>query len=221
VDFGSASRDGKPFEDAVRKYGLPNAKYKHCTRTLKLSPITHYLKTCGWRPKTYITAVGIRQDEIDRVSPHAKANGLVYPLVSKAPMTKPKVNFWWSQQPFRLQLKGYQGNCSWCWKKSDRKHYTLIREDPKLYQFPAYLEMVYGNVGPEFNADTAEYQERVMFRKSRSATDLVAEAQSLPASFAPAEDDATVFDPDLDLGAGCEESCEIYDDTEIFSEGVF
>jgi hypothetical protein len=221
VDFASASRQGEPFEQAVKKYGLPNHKFKHCTRSLKLAPITDYLKQCGWPPKTYHTAVGIRSDEIDRVSAHAESNRIIYPLVSKMKMTKPKINFWWSQQPFRLQLKGYQGNCSWCWKKSDRKHYTLIRENPEIYTFPSYLEMMYGNVGPEFRAGIAEYRERVMFRQSRDAQTLLQEAEALPDGFTPAEDDAAVFDPKLDVGAGCEESCEVYDDDPVDLDGVF
>ena len=31
VDFESANRDGKPFEDMIKKYGIPNQANLHCT----------------------------------------------------------------------------------------------------------------------------------------------------------------------------------------------
>jgi hypothetical protein len=31
-------------------------------------------------------------------------------------------------------------------------------------------------------------------------------------TFVPAHDEAAVFDPDFDVGAGCEESCEVFSD---------
>ena len=202
VDFDSASRDGAPFEDAIRKYGIPNAKFKDCTRNLKQNPIEAYAKSCGWPLGTYDLAIGIRADEIDRMSAYASKRRIVYPLISDHPMTKPKINSWWAAQPFRLRLKGYQGNCKWCWKKSFRKHFTLISETPEIYDFPRRMEKIYGCVGPEFlkrNADKplpTDYR-RVFFRGNKSVDDLFA---------------AAVFDPEYDVGAGCEESCEVFAD---------
>ena len=38
TDFANASRDGAPFEELIRKYGIPNQGMPHCTRELKLNP---------------------------------------------------------------------------------------------------------------------------------------------------------------------------------------
>jgi hypothetical protein len=215
VDYASARRDGEAFEAAIAKYGISNSSYPHCTRSLKLNPIKDYLRRKGWGlPGDYLTAVGIRDDEADRMAVGAARAGIVYPLISKRPMTKPKINFWWSQQPFRLDLKGYQGNCKWCWKKSMRKHLTLLSESPEVYDFPARMEAVYGAVGPEFEKGTARYEARKFFRGGKSVDDLRFEHFCIPDDFAPAHDDAVVFDPDLDVGDGCGDSCEAFADLE-------
>jgi hypothetical protein len=219
VNFDTASRNGAPFEDAIKKYGIPNQKFKDCTRNLKQKPIEAYAISVGWKRKTYDLAIGIRADEIDRMSAAAATRRLVYPLISPHPMTKPKINAWWAAQSFRLQLKGYQGNCKWCWKKSLRKHLTIIDENPSAYDFPRRMEGLYGKVGPEFLKGpttwrgplSADYR-RTFFRGNMSVEDLFAEYERRKDRFNRAGDDATVFDPDFDLGAGCEESCEVFAD---------
>ena len=221
VNFNTASRKGEPFEAAIRKYGIPNQAFKHCTRTLKLAPITDYLRGCGWAPGSYDTAIGIRVDEVDRISAKAKTNRIVYPLVEWWPTTKPEVNTWWRLQPFRLQLKGYQGNCSWCWKKSLRKHLTLLRETPQIYDFPERMEREYAHVGPEFSGTRKTHQSalpqdyrRTFFRGGLSVADLRALLAERP-DMANATDDAqefSLFSPVYDVGAGCEETCEVFAD---------
>lgn len=217
VTFSTASRKGEPFESAIIKYGIPNAKFKDCTRNLKQKPIEAYARAQGWVLGTYDLAIGIRADEIDRMSTLASTRRIVYPLILAHPMTKPKINSWWATQSFRLQLKGYQGNCKWCWKKSFRKHLTLISETPEIYYFPRKMESLYGKIGPEFNKINpvtplaADYR-RVFFRGSKSVDDLFAEYEIKKDTFLRADDDAAVFDPDFDIGAGCEESCEVFAD---------
>jgi hypothetical protein len=205
TDFENADRDGALFEDMIKKYGIPNKSYPHCTRELKLAPINAYCKAINL--DEYKTAVGIRVDEIDRMSASAKKNGLIYPLVSMKPMTKPMINQWWEAQDFRLNLKGYQGNCKWCWKKSLRKHLTLINENPSAYDFPERMEKEHGLSG--HNVDGTK---RVFFRENRTTKDLRDMAEK---HFTKADDDAAVYpDPNLfghnlDLAGGCSESCEI------------
>lgn len=221
VTFETASRNGEPFEDAIRKYGIPNQKFKDCTRNLKRKPIDQYAKdVLGWgSPGQYDIAIGIRIDEIDRLSKDAAQRRIIYPLVNPHPMTKPQINTWWRAQPFRLQLKGYQGNCKWCWKKSMRKHLTIIHENPEAYDFPRRMEQEYGLVGPEFLKDPSTRREplpsgyrRTFFRGNLSVEDLFREYERRKGSFEPASDDAAVFDEELDLGGGCEESCEVFAD---------
>lgn len=224
VTFETASRDGAPFEAAISKYGIPNYKFKDCTRSLKLRPMEAYLKELGWGLGTYDTAIGIRADEMDRCSEKRLENRILYPLAIERPTTKPQVNTFWRAMPFRLGLKGYQGNCKWCWKKSFRKHYTILLETPEVYDFPERMEATYGLVGPEFLKDPATLDDplppgyhRVFFRESKSVVDLRREAADLPPTFVPAPDDADVyveFDEDLDVGGDCDggESCEVHTD---------
>ena len=102
---------------------------------MKLSPIHSYIKNeLKW--KDYYTAIGIRYDEIDRIVADRTKYNIIYPLIEDVRMTKQKINFWWSQQEFRLNLKGYQGNCKWCFKKSDNKLYQLAQETPEIFEFP-------------------------------------------------------------------------------------
>lgn len=204
VTFESASRDGEPFEEVIKKYGIPNKSYPHCTRELKLAPIKTWLKEQGITD--YHMAIGIRADEIDRMQADAKSKGLIYPLVKLA-VTKPDVNLFWSKMRFRLRLKGYQGNCKWCWKKSMRKHLTLINETPKAYDFPERMELEHGLSG--HNEDGTK---RVFFRQNMSTKDLKELAKQ---PFTKADDDSVIYpEPDLfgfdlDVAGGCSESCEV------------
>ena len=215
TSFERASRDGQPFEDVIQKYGVPNQAFPHCTRELKLSPIYAYTDALGWARGSYDVAVGIRADEIDRMAADAQKRRIIYPLIKPYPTTKPQINTWWAAQPFRLSLKGYEGNCKWCWKKSDRKLLTILQETPNVFAFPARMERLYGRVGPEFKRHAAELPadySRTFFRKNRSALDLIDLSVNLPADFRPADDDASVYDPEWDTAGGCGESCEVFTD---------
>lgn len=219
VDFETASRNGEPFEDAIKKYGIPNQKFKDCTRNLKTNAINSYAESIGWKLGSFDLAIGIRVDEIDRVSMAARQRRIVYPLIKPWPMTKPQINHWWSKQPFRLRLKGYQGNCKWCWKKSLRKHLTIIQETPEVFDFPMRMEEKYGLVGPEFRHERALRQSplppdyrRTFFRGNMSTKDLFKLYEQRKGSFVPADDQNAVFDEEYDLGGGCEESCEVWAD---------
>jgi hypothetical protein len=219
VDFETASRDGSPFEQAIVKYGIPNQKFKDCTRNLKQKPIEACARSIGWGLGTYDLAIGIRVDEIDRMSALSQKRRIVYPLIKNHPMTKPKINTWWASQPFRLNLRGYQGNCKWCWKKSFRKHFTIIQETPEAYDFPRRMERLYPHIGPEFRKDTSsnplpENYRRVFFRGNKSVDDLFNDYELRKNTFNPSNDDAVVFDQDLDATGGCEESCEVFLDAE-------
>lgn len=205
VDFNTAGRSGDVFESVIDKYGIPNQDYPHCTRELKGNPIRSYLRSIGWATGTYDTAIGIRLDEIDRMSAKAREQRLIYPLISRFPLSKPMINAFWEKQPFRLQLKGYQGNCKWCWKKSLRKHLTIITENPEAYDFPDRMEREKAECG-------AGDARRVFFRGHRSVQDLRRLAATT--KFRPAEDDARRYQPELfdfemDSSFGCAESCEV------------
>lgn len=215
VDFDTADRSGRVFEAHIAKYGIPNQKFKDCTRSMKRKPIESYAKALGWG-SDYTTAIGIRSDEVDRVSTSDERR-LYYPLAFEHPKTKSQINSWWVTQPFRLRLRGYQGNCKWCWKKTDRKHLTIMSETPEVYDFPDRMEQQYGLVGPEFLKDPATRESplpvdyrRTFFRGNRSVSDMKDMYEKKKDTFTPYHDEAQVFDPEMDVGGGCEEQCEPY-----------
>lgn len=206
TDYLSADRAGTVFEQCIRKYGVSNKSWPKCTTMLKERPMLDYRRSLGWKTGTYDTAIGIRNDEVDRVSAQAQKLRLVYPLVSDHPKTKIEINEWWKQQPFRLELESWKGNCVWCWKKSLRKHMVNIKENPTWYDFPERMEREYGRVGPEFSK-RPEAESRVFFRENRSVADLRKLAREWNG---PPPNDSNEFDPVLDVGQGCEESCEVF-----------
>lgn len=196
VTFKTASRDGRPYEESVKKYGLFSPARPMCTKSMKLDPMRSYLRSIGWKKGTYRTAIGIRADEIDRVNPKYKERMLWYPLATLG-IKKPDIIAWWKEQDFDLQIEEHEGNCLWCFKKSIRKHLTLIRQRPEVYDFPRMLEEKYSmtqsdpSVGP-----------RRIFRGKQTVDELFHEAHT--------RDFKEFSDAELDMSSGCSESCEVF-----------
>jgi hypothetical protein len=217
VDFHSADREGKVFESFISVYSIPNQANPQCTRELKAVPINHFArKVLGW--SKFYTAIGIRSDEADRINSRARDLRLIYPLINKdfIPSTKQHVNLFWENQPFRLQLKGYQGNCKWCWKKSLRKLEKIAFEAPEKFDFPIKMEEKYGNYFPEHKVEIMNMEGRevprniTFFREKRSAKQILESAKDHKII-----DDSqyrgiqlTIDSNELDLVGG--ESCEVY-----------
>lgn len=191
-----------PFRKYIKKFMIPNMQNMTCTRELKEYPIKRYLSSVGWKTKHYDIAIGIRADEIDRISKHW------YPLV-KANITKPMINSFWNKMPFRLQLKGYQGNCKACWKKSFRKLATISLENPFALAFFEQMEKEYGNYIRETQAHRLTAPMR-FFRENKTIDDILRIGKK--AGFKRAADDSVIyeFQTELDFTNGCVESCEVF-----------
>jgi hypothetical protein len=213
VDFTTASRKGEPYKDVIEKYGIPNQEWPHCTRELKTRPMYSYLDSLGWERGTYQTAIGIRADEARRRSKTAKKKGIIYPLMDMQPTTKPEVNEFWVNQPFRLNLMGYEGNCKWCWKKSSRKLFTIMSDHPERFDFPERMEEMYGQVGAEFGKPETTYTHRVFFRGELSTKALREVFAVNKDALERAENDAIILPSGRRLAldaepGGCTETCE-------------
>lgn len=187
VSFETADRSGAVFEAMIEKYGIPNKSYPHCTRELKLRPMESYIRSTGWTGVQ--AAVGIRADEPRRLT--AKP-GVVYPLADWWPSDKQDVMTFWEDQGFDLGIEEREGNCVWCWKKSEKKHFLNLAASPAWYEFPARMERIH--------ALTNRKDPQVFFRGATSTANLIAkfhmsgvDPRSLPS---PEED------------GGCSESCE-------------
>lgn len=219
VSFETASRDGQPFEDAIKKHGIFNPAMPNCTGRLKVDPMWAYLRDHrGMKRGDFITAIGIRADEMDRCNPKWKEQGLWYPLVEWG-IGKPQVNAMMRSAEFDLRLPGdHYGNCVWCWKKTDRKLLTVAKHNPEFFDFPKRMEEQYGDVKPKRMADEPYWSDkrRTFFRKERSATEIVDLASKgefteyrdkTEQLVLPFWDDS--WDEELDVGGACGDSCEI------------
>lgn len=212
TDFDNASREGEPFEQMIKKYGIPNQANPQCTRELKGAPISAFGRE-WFNGEKYHTAIGIRTDEVDRMNAKAKQRGFIYPLINRKmiPVTKPMINFYWRTMPFRLELKGYQGNCKTCWKKADKKLYQIARESPKDFDFMNEMEQKYGNFSPPQRAKKWVSEGReipkdiTFFRNNRSAKQILEEAKNWNGKI---RNDAEEYTYQLDLIGG--DSCEVF-----------
>ena len=73
------------------------------------------------------------------------------------------VRRWWNKQSFDLELKDYEGNCDLCFKKSERKRLTLIKENPFISKW--WLDME--------NEHKTETTPRFDLRNNLSIYDLI------------------------------------------------
>lgn len=216
VDFETAYRShdlieiankwqNHPFRKYISLYGLPNKEAAACSRELKERTIDRYLSSIGWLPKTRTKAIGIRADEIDRVKKEW------YPMV-KWGVIKQMVNIKWNNMPFRLKLKGYQGNCKVCFKKSLRKLVTLYRENPFHFMFMQQMEIEFT---VWYNPACEPIISR-LFRENKMVNDIA--FMSLDKRIENAKDDSIVYEyqiqlwngSELDVSNGCEESCDAH-----------
>lgn len=188
VDFDSASRDMSLFKAISFKYGIPGPGWLHCTRELKERPI-HSFITSEFKKrkmKDYKTAIGIRADEIDRCDPNMEEKGFIYPLVN-AGVTKREVLNYWSNMQFDLEIPDYLGNCTFCWKKSNRKLRLVAKEHPEFFKPAVELEAL-ANYG-------SGNEPRKMFRGHLSASEIL-------------EDLNKFNDADDVIEGSCGERCE-------------
>jgi hypothetical protein len=198
VDFASAARKGEPFEEVIKKYGIPNSAFPGCTRDLKLSPIKSYLKSLGIDEHKIRTAIGIRTDETRRVNAKtAQARTLEYPLINVWPSDKQDVLDWWEDQPFDLGIDEFEGNCLGCWKKSFKKHFMQIDRDPSVYDFHRRMEQEHEFTGPQeghrrfFRGDVSTQRLFEMHAENKNA---------------PQRQVVSIYED-----GGCSESCELFE----------
>lgn len=167
TNFENAARKGEPYMDITAKYGVSNPTWQACTRELKSNPQTSLRRSRNHLRVS--TALGMRVDEIDRMSPDAKQNRLVYPLISDWPTRKIDVLSYWAKQPFDLDLPEHLGNCVGCWKKSWRKLSLVAKEMPEAFDFFIEAEARHGKVGVD---DSPDKTGRKFYRKHTSAVDV-------------------------------------------------
>jgi hypothetical protein len=203
VDYESASRNGEPFEAVCAVYGLSNPDFQPCNREMKTVPMDKYRRDYFGRDCQI--AIGIRVDEIDRMNLAAADKKIIYPLISWHPTTKAEVRHWWADQPFDLEIPEHMGNCVTCWKKSNRKLYTIAKHEPHRFDFFKRMEDEYGRTGTQY--DNGE--PRRWFRGYQSVDDIIARSKEPFVEFQDHMPELQ-FKLDFDESNGCEESCDAF-----------
>ena len=204
VGYETASRNGEPFESVIAKYGIPFTKSPHCTREMKRYPIMSYIKSLGLKRGDYHMAIGIRADEVDRISPSADHDGIIYPLI-KMGVKKIDVLKWWARQDFDLEIPEHMGNCTWCWKKSFKKLVTVMDEMPSAFDFPERMEREYADRGAVANKLQKDLR---FFRGWKSVSDIRNMKDGGHEKFT---------DPWWEMSNGCSDSCEVFTDDEQYA----
>jgi hypothetical protein len=192
MTFDNLSRNCEPYLEVVKKYGIANVAYMHCTRELKENPIISYMESIGGitghiKDKkgvsaNYETFIGIRADEPKRL------NGLrdgkqkkVYPLADWAPFRVDKLDVldFWEGMPFDLGIEEHEGNCLGCFKKSTAKLIAVIETVGKdAFDFAKHIDVEYGFVGDNIIEGVKSELPRTMYRNYTTPDQLIAMSDS-------------------------------------------
>jgi 3'-phosphoadenosine 5'-phosphosulfate sulfotransferase (PAPS reductase)/FAD synthetase len=184
VDFDTASRDGQPFEEIIRKRNyLPNPVTRFCTVELKIRVIAKYMKSLCWFGDGVDMMIGIRGDESRRVSKIRNADGHnpeskhitnLVPLAD-AGVTVTDVGAFWDAQPFNLRLPTYKGrtlagNCDLCFLKPASQVASLIAEKPARADFWIRMEalaLASKPSGAVFRSDRPSYAQMLKYSQQQ------------------------------------------------------
>ena len=192
MTFETLSRNCEPYLEVVKKYGIANVAYMHCTRELKENPIISYMASVGGingRIKdkkivsaNYETFLGIRADEPKRLN--GIRNGRqnkVYPLADWSPFRVDKLDVldFWESMPFDLQIEEHEGNCLGCFKKSTSKLISVIETvGADAFDFAMHITEEYGFVGDNIIEGVKSELPRTMYRDYTNPDQLIAMSNS-------------------------------------------
>ena len=207
TDFKSLKRNGEIFEEGIKKYGIPSKINKWCNRELKLVPLKKFCDNI-FGSKNYSIAVGMRADEMDRVSKDYKNNNVFYPLLDNGITTKERNKFW-NDKPIQIKIPAYRGNCDMCFEKSNRKLMTIINEDPNKAVWWDKMIKKYSKITIEGKDSYNHFVENEgginFYRQNKTIEELVEMAKH---PFSKATDEYIyendLFDLEGECGAGCQ-----------------
>lgn len=204
VKYEDLCTDGSIFREGIKKYGIPSVINKWCNRELKVIPMTKYFNSLY---KGYSVAVGIRADEIDRVRKDYKENNVFYPLLDNGITTRDRNKFW-KEQPIKIKIPAFKGNCDLCFEKSNRKLLTIINEDPELAIWWDAMIKEFGNIklkGKDSYNELMDQNNGMTFYRKYTTIEQLVELASQP--FRKATDEyiyeSDLFDLEDECGSGC------------------
>lgn len=153
VNYKTASRDGKPFDDLLKWMTvLPNVVSRGCSMQLKIRTAMRYLFSLGL--KQYASIIGIRNDERHRATQIlANCDSFEHPQFPLCDWNKTEsdVLAFWRVNDFDLRLESYKGNCDLCFLKSKAKRVRIAKEHPELIGWWKAWEAKKANAGENRN----------------------------------------------------------------------
>jgi len=209
VEYKNLKTNGEIFEDGIKKLGIPSKVNKWCNRDMKLVPLKKYADSV-FGLKNYSIAVGLRIDEIDRVRKDYKENNVFYPLMDNK-ISKKDRNIFWLNQPIKINIPAYKGNCDLCFEKSNRKLMTIIKEEPDKAIWWDNMIKKYGHMpklnSPSYNDLLKQNNGMTFYRGYKTIEDLVKMAEQ---PFSKATDEY-IYENDLfDLEDECGSGCKVF-----------
>lgn len=124
-----------PFRALLEKKknaAIPNNFKRFCTIELKVKTARRYLRSIGIFQ--YENLVGFRADEplrVKRRKQHWKKVTDRFPLYESG-ITKEKINEYWSQKPYTLEIPSILGNCTLCFMKGKNAIMSILKTHPEL-----------------------------------------------------------------------------------------
>lgn len=175
VNHNSADRGGGPMTKMFstplvrldKSFGLrplPNPVQRTCSAELKTKTSHRYVRQhLGW-PNRYWAALGYRADEPGRVERRRKqelryinscpeGGRGVFPMY-EAGVTSDDVLAFWERMPFDLGIESWEGNCDFCFMKSEWKIKEMMTKRPDRIQ-------------PWLDMEAAPRDRSSLFRKDR------------------------------------------------------
>ena len=206
VDYKDLKLKGEIFEEGIRKYGIPSKINKWCNRELKIVP----MKKLGdyiFGLNNYSIAVGLRSDEMDRVSQKYKENNVFYPLIERNINYRDRNKFW-KDKPIQIKIPAYKGNCDMCFEKSNRKLMTIISEEPEKAIWWDKMMKKYSTTPIDGKDSYNSYANNTgmnFYRENKTIKELIEMAKQ---PFRKATDEyiyeSDLFDFEGDCGSGCQ-----------------
>tara|TARA_R110000772_G_scaffold267205_1_gene390707 strand:+ start:156 stop:1031 length:876 start_codon:yes stop_codon:yes gene_type:complete len=210
VDYKNLKTKGEIFESGIKKLGIPNKENKWCNRDMKLEILRKYADSI-FGNNNYSVAVGLRADEMDRVRKDYKTNNVFYPLMDRGISSKDRNRFW-KDQPIKIKIPAYKGNCDLCFAKSNRKLMTILKEEPNKMFWWNEMIKTYGSIPIDGKPSYNQLMEQnngvqTFYRGYNTIEDLVSMAQQ---PFTSATDEY-VYENDLfDLEEECGSGCQVF-----------
>ena len=209
VNYKNLKTKGEIFEDGIKKLGIPSNVNKWCNRDMKLIPLKKYADSV-FGLSNYSIAVGLRIDEMDRIRKDYKDNNVFYPLMDNN-ISKKERNKFWDNEPIKITIPAYKGNCDLCFEKSNRKLMTIIKEEPEKAIWWDSMIKKYSHIpkenSPSYNDLLKENNGMTFYRGYKTIDDLVKMAEE---PFSKATDEY-VYENDLfDLEDECGSGCKVF-----------